>query len=120
MPSAKYRNPVVREAIKRALSLRGLTYRDAAVLLGVKYETVKDFISIGVFSKSKAARWSAALGIPIEVFTKGAAIDNLEPFDILSIQDMTKEIMAIKGELAELKTIVEDLMNWKDRVCGKE
>lgn len=120
MPSAEYRNPVVREAIKRALRLRGLSYRDAAELLGVKYETAKDFIGIGVFSKNKAAKWSAALGIPLEVFTKGVIIDGVEPFDHLGYQDLVKEIMSLKGELAELKIIVEELQSWKDRVCGKE
>ena len=120
MPYAKNRNPVVRDAVKRALELRGLTYHDAADLLGVQYQTAKDQISSGVFSQRAAARWAAALGIPCEVFTDGVMIDALEPFVVLSYQDITKEISSLKGELAELKTMIEDLQRWKDIVCGNQ
>lgn len=116
MPSAEYRNTAVRLAITAALKQRGLSYSDVASLLGIKYNSVKDFISIGDFSPTRAAKWSSILGIPIEVFTEGATVEGIQPYS-KSLLDIQKELAKTKEELNELKIAVEELRQWKAKIC---
>lgn len=119
MPSAEYRNKEVRLAIISALQQRGLSYSDVASLLGIKYNSVKDFISIGNFSPRRAAKWSAILGIPIEVFTEGAMVEDIKPYG-KSLLDLQTELNKTKDELNELRNVVEDLLQWKAIICNSD
>lgn len=102
------RNEKVKYAVSRALRQRGITHKMAAQLLDIAESTVGNKISLGCFSESDAARWSAALGIEPEVFLEGR-----EPLPINDYDAIRESMSIMRQELEELKQQVGTLLAWK-------
>lgn len=108
MPATE-RNERVKSAISKALKQRGLSHKDAAILLGLAESTVSNRISRGHFKESEAAKWSAALDIDPEVFLLGD-----EPLPPNSYQAIMNELAQIKADVKLLKEAVQRIMHSVD------
>lgn len=108
MPNQK-RNEKVRYAVSKALKQRGLTHKDVAKILGLAEQTVGNRISNGDFNESKAAQWSAALGIEQEVFLHGK-----EPLPPNNYQAIVETIMNMRKEIEDLRRDMDMLLARKE------
>ena len=105
----------VYRAVVKALTDNGLKYQTVAALVGIKHQTAREIISSGKFTVQKAARWSGALRIPMNVFLEGEEYipENKE-------EKLYGELIALQKKVDQIQSEVNELKRWKNLVTGAD